>query len=149
MLKTEFEMLNIYSCLGIFYQHRVTLIPAWMSNHMHGKMWDEYAYPFPNFDGCTVDFSELGIDNLFHLTLLIDTCTILQYHSPNWRKRCPLCDQFSAIVSASRQLGKESVLSKALKLLGNVSELLCKHREHQKDRARRLKVGVSRGMVEI
>ena len=33
-----------------------TLIPAWISNHVHHKLWDEINYPFINFNGCTVKF---------------------------------------------------------------------------------------------
>ena len=39
-----------------FYWHGLTLIPAWMSNYIHYKMWDEITYPFLNFNGCTVEF---------------------------------------------------------------------------------------------
>ena len=31
------------------------LIPAWISNYMPGKVWDEIIYPFLNFNGCTVE----------------------------------------------------------------------------------------------
>ena len=37
-----------------FYWHRLTLIPAWISNHSHYKLRDEIIYPFPNFNGCIV-----------------------------------------------------------------------------------------------
>ena len=40
---------------GSFYQRESTWILAWSSNHMPSKMWDEITYPFPNFNGCTVD----------------------------------------------------------------------------------------------
>ena len=40
---------------GAFYWHGLTLIPAWMSNHMPGRVWDEITYPFLNFNGCTVE----------------------------------------------------------------------------------------------
>ena len=33
----------------------LTLIPAWISNYMPGKVWDEITYPFLNFNGCTVE----------------------------------------------------------------------------------------------
>ena len=33
---------------GPFYNHGLTLIPAWISNHMSRKVWDEITYPFPN-----------------------------------------------------------------------------------------------------
>ena len=32
-----------------------SLIPAWMSNHMSSKAWDEITYPFPNINGCAID----------------------------------------------------------------------------------------------
>ena len=40
---------------GPFYKHGLTLIPAWISNHMSSKVWDEITYPFPNFNGCPVE----------------------------------------------------------------------------------------------
>ena len=45
-------------CSGPFYQHDLTLTPAWISNHIHYKMWDEITYPFPNFNSCTVEVWE-------------------------------------------------------------------------------------------
>ena len=35
-----------------FYQHGLTLIPAWISNHMPSEVWGKLSYPFPNFNGC-------------------------------------------------------------------------------------------------
>ena len=29
-------------------------IPAWVSNHMPNKLWDEITYPFPNFNSATI-----------------------------------------------------------------------------------------------
>ena len=40
---------------GPFYQYGLTLIPACVSNYIHHKVWDEITYPFPNFNGCTVE----------------------------------------------------------------------------------------------
>ena len=37
------------------YKHGLTLITAWISNHMPSNMWDEITYPFLNFNGCTVE----------------------------------------------------------------------------------------------
>ena len=37
-----------------FYQHRLTLILAWISNHMLIKVQDEITFPFPTFRECTV-----------------------------------------------------------------------------------------------
>ena len=52
-----FHQLKIASC-GRFYikvKHGLTLIPAWISNHMPSKVWDEITYPFLNFNGVTVE----------------------------------------------------------------------------------------------
>ena len=38
-----------------FYWYGLTLIPAWISNHTPGKVWDEITYPFLNFNGATVE----------------------------------------------------------------------------------------------
>ena len=38
-----------------FYQHGLTLIPAWISNYIHYKVWDEITNPFLNFNGATVE----------------------------------------------------------------------------------------------
>ena len=40
---------------GPSYEHGLTIIPAWVSNYMPGKMWDEITYPFLNFNGCTIE----------------------------------------------------------------------------------------------
>ena len=40
---------------GPFYEHVFTLIAAWISHQMPGELWNEIIYPFPNFNGCTVD----------------------------------------------------------------------------------------------
>ena len=40
---------------GPIYYHGLTLIPAWISNYIHYKMWDEITYPFLNFYGATVE----------------------------------------------------------------------------------------------
>ena len=31
------------------------LFSAWISNHMSRKVWDGITYPFPNFNGCSVE----------------------------------------------------------------------------------------------
>ena len=43
------------STRGPFYQHRLTLIPTWISNYICYQMRDEISYPFPKFNGCTVE----------------------------------------------------------------------------------------------
>ena len=46
------------AAMGLFYWHGLTLIPAWISNHMPSKVWEEIIYPFPNFNGCIVEVWE-------------------------------------------------------------------------------------------
>ena len=43
---------------GPFYFHGLNLIPTWISNHMAGNVFDEIAYPFPNFNGAAVEVWE-------------------------------------------------------------------------------------------
>ena len=31
---------------------------AWISNYIHYKMWEEITYPFPDFNGATVEVWE-------------------------------------------------------------------------------------------
>ena len=38
-----------------FNQHWFILSPAWISNHMSSKVWDEITYHFPNFNASTVE----------------------------------------------------------------------------------------------
>ena len=56
-----------------FYSHGLTLIPAWINNHIHYKVWDEITYPFLNFDGANYlsipKLRSLGMDKYFHPTL--------------------------------------------------------------------------------
>ena len=49
---------------GPFYLHGLTLIPAWISNYIHYKVWDEIAYPFLNFNGAyapSLNYLSIGI----------------------------------------------------------------------------------------
>ena len=47
-----------FTNMGTFYKHGLTLIPAWISNHIPSKLWDEITYPFPNFKSGTVEVWE-------------------------------------------------------------------------------------------
>ena len=47
-----------YSQQGSFYQHGLTLLPAWINNYINYEMWYEITYPFPNFIGRAVLFWE-------------------------------------------------------------------------------------------
>ena len=47
----------------------LTLIPKWINNYIHYKVWDEITYPLPNFNGCTVEL--FLMDEQFQLILLV------------------------------------------------------------------------------
>ena len=49
------NMVRGWDTRGPFYQHGLTLIPAWISNHIHYKVWDEITYPFLNFNGASIE----------------------------------------------------------------------------------------------
>ena len=51
----EIKLVHASSILGPFSQYRLTLIPAWISNHIPNKVWDEITYSSPNLNGCTVE----------------------------------------------------------------------------------------------
>ena len=53
-LKDGLSCVQLITCVH-FYLHGLTLIPAWISNHMPGKVWGDITYPFLNFNGCTVE----------------------------------------------------------------------------------------------
>ena len=43
---------------GPCFWHGLTLIPAWISNYSHDKVWHEITCLFPNFNGATVEVWE-------------------------------------------------------------------------------------------
>ena len=50
-----FHAVNPYVKQGQFYYLGLTLIREWISNHMPSTVWYEITYPFPNFNGSTVE----------------------------------------------------------------------------------------------
>ena len=38
-----------------FNEHGLTLIPAWITNYIHYKVWGEITDPFPNFNSPTIE----------------------------------------------------------------------------------------------
>ena len=56
MLWSQFNRASkVKGTCSIFYLHGLTLIPAWISNHIQYKVWDEITYSFLNFNGATVE----------------------------------------------------------------------------------------------
>ena len=43
---------------SLFYWYGLTLIPAWISNYIPGKVWEWITYPFSNFKSCTIEVWE-------------------------------------------------------------------------------------------
>ena len=75
----KFARFVSYDCLHFrdpIYWHGLTLIPARTSNHMPSKMGDEIAYPFPNFNGCTVGG---GGGGLLVCKQIYETCGFVWY----------------------------------------------------------------------
>ena len=68
---SRFLMRNIAWLLFIsstFYYHGLTLIPAWICNWIHHKVWIEITYPFLNFNDATVEYLEWMINFIPHIT---------------------------------------------------------------------------------
>ena len=71
-LVTKFDEIRILDAWDLFisgvYYHGVTLIPAWISNHIHYKVWDKFTYPLANFKGTIADVWEWIINVIWHFT---------------------------------------------------------------------------------
>ena len=66
-----------------FCQYGLTLIPAWISDYVHYKVWDAITYLFPNFNSATVEvwawisnFSHTVLDMwlLIHAGIKVNPC---------------------------------------------------------------------------
>ena len=58
-----------------FYLFGLTLIPAWYK-YISSKVWVEITFPFPNFNGCTIEVWE-WISNFiphFIMDVITDPC---------------------------------------------------------------------------
>ena len=73
--------------MGCLFLHGLTLIPAWIINHMLSETWDEITYPFINFNGCTVEVSEWISKFIPHFIMEI----ILGLKLNHVSKRAPWC----------------------------------------------------------
>ena len=50
ILPIYFNIQPAYSHQVSLYKHGSTLIPVWLSNNIHFKLWEENTWPFPNFN---------------------------------------------------------------------------------------------------
>ena len=72
---------RVYTITGIVRNARantqgpllLTLIPAWIGNHMPCKVWDQITYPFPNFNGSTVEVWEWINNFIPHIIIHVIT----------------------------------------------------------------------------
>ena len=55
LLNVTMGLLRLKKAFGPLYWHGLTLILAWISNHMPSNMWDEIVYLFLNFNSYTVE----------------------------------------------------------------------------------------------
>ena len=46
----------------------INFYPAWISNYIHSKVWDEITYRFPSSNGCTAEVWEWISDFIPHFT---------------------------------------------------------------------------------
>ena len=63
----------VYLVYQLWVQGPLTLIPAWISNHMPSTVWGEITYPFRNFNGWTVEVWEWRNNFITHF--MIDVIT--------------------------------------------------------------------------
>ena len=63
-----FKLLNPSNTRVPFYLHNLALIPVCISNYINYKVWDEITYPFPNFNGYTVEVWEWISNFIPHFT---------------------------------------------------------------------------------
>ena len=88
-----------------FYKHSLTIIPTWISNHMHNKVWDEITNPLPNFNSCTIKFWEL-INNFtpyfimvyYYLSMLGFNLSHVSKGGPRWLEMVHLGTNSSIII---------------------------------------------------
>ena len=74
-LKKKWFIDNTFCDCDLFYQHVLTLIAAWISNHMLSKVRDEATYLFPNFNFNGTAFEILEWIGCFTTHFILDAIT--------------------------------------------------------------------------
>ena len=99
---------------------------AWISNYVHYKVWDEIIYPFPNFNGCTVEVWELI--SKFNKRFLMDVITYPCWNScwsmlANGVSQTKWCHIMKSLCMFWIQLQSEigEIVSSAWKRVSNLS----------------------------
>ena len=70
------DTLLLVTVTGVLYIPEiiyVSLLPAWISNHMPNKAWDEILYSFPNVNSCAVEVREWISESMPQLTMYVIT----------------------------------------------------------------------------
>ena len=65
------------------------LNPAWISIYINYKVWDEISYPFPNFNGCTVEVYEWISNFILHFYSACDYLSVLGLNLNRVSKKDP------------------------------------------------------------
>ena len=73
----------------IFLFPRAPSISAWISNHMPSEVWDEITYPFPNFNGCTVEVWEWVSNFVPHFVMDLITYPCWDWSETTFSKKEP------------------------------------------------------------
>ena len=64
------------------------LIPAWISIHIHFKVWNEITYPIPNFNSCTIKLWEWISNFIPHFAghVITDQCWDYVCKQSHWEQ---------------------------------------------------------------
>ena len=87
-----------------FYWHDLTFIPAWITNHISGQVWDEITYPFPNFNAATVEVWEWISTFTPHFILSVITYPCLNLKLNHVSKKGPSALTMGVIRSCPKPL---------------------------------------------
>ena len=95
---------------GAFCYHGLTSIPLWVSSYMHHKVRDEITYPFPNFNGTTIEVWEWIHNLISHFTGYMITypcCTEKLVHVMGHLHQCrPTCGSPAWVLHAGSAMDR-------------------------------------------
>ena len=87
---THLFVVVIYIFQGPICLYGITLIPAWVRNYIHYKIWYKIIYLFPNTNGRNIDIWEWITNSIPQLTQHVITChpgiakSLLVKEDPGW-----------------------------------------------------------------
>ena len=73
MIERTFSQYGPYMWLLLIAWLTLSLIEAWIRNHPPNEAWGEFIYPFPNFNGCTVEVCEWISYFILHFINVVNT----------------------------------------------------------------------------